>query len=204
MLTGTTPALANNHPCSTVNPSVDFNCYADFSVPRDGIRETFCDIWVYTEVTGGICLFPDSNNGPEETGFTCGFTSTNDPSGVVNQDPNVQFGEMDGGPWTAADITGEDGDSVSAASITIHCWIQVNNSAYSHGTAIPTAHCDFTGTGVAGGACQISYTAGPTDNVYLCTQVNMVDDDGSETYQFDEDDNPANGNQCALAISVEF
>ncbi len=98
--------------------------------------------------------------------------------------------------------------------MTIHGAIQINNAgakvtfdADGNPNGAGAGHdgaasCHATGNGAAYNACVITYMAGPTDNVYLCTYVEMGKGADRDFYVFDEDDNSANGNQCGLAISV--
>lgn len=148
-----------------------------------------------------------ADDAAEYAGLSCSFTSTNDPSGAVQQNPDVQFGEMTCGPWMAADWNREEATPnphVPPGTVRIDMcgWIQINNPTPS-APAIPTATVCQSSDTVVYAAAQIQYTAATTDNVYLCTRVDMTHDGHpTETVIFDEDDDPTNGVTCPLAISA--
>jgi hypothetical protein len=131
-------------------------------------------------------------------GFTCGFVSTTDDTGVVFNDGR-QHGEVDGGPMT---IVNSAGGTVS--SVTVTCWIQLNNATPDEDLAAgPVGIRSSTLTGNVGLLVDtLDYAAALTDDVYLCTYIHWTSSKGGGWFYFDTDDLTA-GVQCGLATSVE-
>jgi type 1 fimbria pilin len=148
-------------------------------------------------------------------GFTCGFTSSDDPTGAVGQ-PGQQIGEVDGGPVAVADLpTVDDTVTPPAVSVTggnpesgtITCAIQVGGTGVY--TDADAASASASGTAVVYlPPTEITYFAAPTDNVWSCTTWVVADAaGGSDTLYLDDTTgefvtDPAAAH-CALAISQE-
>ncbi len=127
-------------------------------------------------------------------GFGCGFTVTNDPSGVVEPDPNRFYGEMDGGPVV---VPVDPADPVLNTTVT--CSIQIN----ALDPAAPdAASASATTSGNVGYLPPTAFTlrSEPGDNLALCTRVTWQARSGTHTFDFDSVDG-LDGVQCALAVS---
>jgi hypothetical protein len=152
---------------------------------------------------------------PGAAGFTCGFTSSDDPTGAVGQ-PGQQIGEVDGGPILVADLPAIDDQTPpnvtfdatgNPASATITCSIQVGgNGSYLNASA---ASGSASGTVVVYlPPTEITYFAAPTDAVWSCTTWTLTDANHDSvtlylddtTGEFTED---ASAATCALAISQD-
>ncbi len=131
------------------------------------------------------------------TGFTCGFTSTSDPTGQVIQDPNTQTGEIDGGPIV---VVNQNGDLVDYVEIT--CALKLNYGE-NDGTNVAASRSSITAGNVGVLVDTVSYTALPGDDIYVCMDIHWCDEKGCWWIYLDSDDDPGNGNQCDLATSVE-
>jgi hypothetical protein len=152
-------------------------------------------------------------SGTSAYGLDCGFTSSNDPTGIV-ANPGTQIGEMDGGPIAVADLPNVDGTTSpptvtfdttgNPASATITCALQVGGT----GTY---AEADAVSASASGTAAVylpptvISYQATGTDAVWSCTTWTLTDANGdTETLYLDDttgefSTDPATA-VCALAI----
>jgi hypothetical protein len=164
-------------------------------------------------INGGDCINGDTAliclntvcdggqpGGKGYTGFTCGFTSDNDDTGVINNDPKKQIGEVDGGPWVV-DPDPADPAGNQVTSVTITCTIQVNNPNQGGGGVSRTS---TTSGNVGVLADTISYFAQPTDSIYLCSVISWTSTGKApETVTSDADNDSSNGYQCDLAISTE-
>ena len=135
---------------------------------------------------------PCTRSAPAPYGFLCGFSSVSDP-----QVEGSQTGEVDGGPL----VLGDAYDPAVFYTGSITCTIQVNQSTHAGADA-----CAVTGptTPVAGevaGTC--TYASATGDNVYLCTEVDIVN--GPTLYWDSVNDvwstEPNVG--CSLDITVE-
>jgi hypothetical protein len=84
-------------------------------------------------------------------------------------------GELDGGPLA---LPGVDGDTTVVGSGTLVCRIQVN--AQDHTGTGPQVQGHGAGV-VTAGPSQVSFSAGPSDSVYLCAEV-VRDEDESVLY----------------------
>ena len=158
-----------------------------------------------------------SEDAPGAAGFTCGFSSSDDPTGTV-ANPGTQVGEIDGGPIAVADLPTVD-DSVTPpdvswdfagnpASGTISCALQVGGTGvYAEADAVSAS---ASGTVVVYlPPTLISYQAGATDPVWSCTTWTLTDAHGdSETIYLDdatgEFSTDASTATCALAISQQI
>ncbi len=129
-------------------------------------------------------------------GFTCGLSSTNDPTGQVVQDPSTQTGEVDAGPMAVMNAAGG-----TVHSVTIGCAIKINYDL-NDTSNIAAQRSNTTAGNVAVLVDTISYTALPGDDVYLCTWFGWESSKGSFWWYVDDDDDPSNGDQCALATST--
>lgn len=111
--------------------------------------------------------------------LTCGLDAASDPLLTGGQD--TYTGTLRGGPWHVA----------NASQVTIGCRLTVNGTEVS---ATPNA----AGLGAAFAVSQASFTAGPSDEVSVCTVVTWQDAAGGGTYGYDID--PATpGEQCPTA-----
>ena len=126
-------------------------------------------------------------------GFTCGFVSTNDTTGVISQDPNKQTGEVNAGPYVFAHTAGGTIDSV-----TVTCCIKINTPVYGGGICRSATTPGNTGILVD----TISYQAAPGDDVYIGTTVSWTSSKGGGTANYDCDETTP-GEQACLATSVE-
>jgi len=115
---------------------------------------------------------------PSVVGRTCGFTSSDDPTGTL-ADPGTQIGEIHGGPIVVADLPSIDTTTtpptVGAADptgnpawATIICEIQVNGTGVYTDPDVVSASAAWTRV-VDLPPTTISYRLGPTDSVYVCT-----------------------------------
>ncbi len=148
-------------------------------------------------VAVGLSLAPPAHAVDDAAGFTCGFTSTNDPTGQIIQDPNTQTGEVDGGPWA---VVNETGGTISAVTVT--CIFKINYGINDN-TNIAASRTATTSGNVGVLLDTITYTALPGDDVYLCTHFHWSGSKGGGWVYIDDDDDATNGVQCALATSVE-
>ena len=149
---------------------------------------------------------------PGAAGFTCGFSSTDDPTGqVVN--PGTQVGEIDGGPFVVADLP--DPADPTAFDVTgnpatgvITCALQVNGTgAFADADAVTVSSQLFNTVVVYLPPTAISYAAGPLDNVYECTTWTLTDAHGdTETLYYDDVSGEFQTDStlatCSLAISA--
>jgi len=123
---------------------------------------------------------------------TCGFTSTNDPTGAVVQDPTKQTGEVDCGAF----VVNTSGGTVTSTT-AIAC-IKVNDDTYGGGV------CRSATT--AGNFTQlidtVSYNANVGDGVFFCITIEWTGSKGGGRIELDQDDTKA-GAQCGLATSIE-
>jgi hypothetical protein len=151
---------------------------------------------------------------PGAAGFTCGFASSDDPTGTV-ANPGTQVGETDGGPIVVADLPNVDDSTTpptvtfdttgNPASATITCALQVGGTGvYSDPDATSAS---ASGTVVAYlPPTLISYQAGAFDPVWSCTTWTLTDANGdSETVYLDDatgefSTDPTTAT-CALATS---
>ncbi len=163
-------------------------------------------------------------------GSVCGFSSTNDETGVVDQDPTHQYGEIDGGPLVLAELGDAFPISVppavppavpttppSPASGHLYCWLQntANYNFLSTTFGYPgLAGADAAGVGVVALTAAIQYNLAPWGDVYLCSWVHI---NGGSDWLYDEnwtdpDTGQKTGNLvkstqvpppvCSLAISA--
>ena len=126
-------------------------------------------------------------------GFTCGFVSTNDTTGVISQDPNKQTGEVNCGPYAFANTAGG-----TINSVTITACFKVNDSTHGGGTCRSATTPGNVGILVD----TISYQAAPGDDVYIGTCVSWGDSKGGGSVCYDCDEATA-GEQACLANAVE-
>lgn len=97
---------------------------------------------------------------PHATGFVCGSTSLQDPTGS----DGTRRGEIEGGPIVVSGLV----------SVTLICTIQVGLDTTHEGTDV--ASVSATGVGVAVlPPTPVSYRAGPEEIVSLCTELVIVD-----------------------------
>jgi hypothetical protein len=184
------PTSANADPCVTVDAST--------SPP------------VHSET----CIGDDDSTGA--AGFTCGFGSSDDPTGTV-ANPGTQVGEVDGGPIAVADLpTVSDSTPPvvtfdvggNPASGTITCALQVGGTGvYTDPDAVSAA---ASGTVVVYlPPTLISYQAGLTDPVWSCTTWTLTSGSGeTDTLYLDDatgefSTDPATAT-CALATSQQI
>jgi hypothetical protein len=150
-------------------------------------------------------------------GFTCGFSSSDDPTGAV-ANPGTQVGELDGGPIAVADLPNVDTTTTpptvtfdtggNPASATITCALQVGGTGlYTDADAVSAS---ASGTVVAYlPPTLVSYQASATDPVWSCTTWTLTDAHGaSQTLYLDDTSgnfltDPAAAH-CALAISQQI
>lgn len=93
-------------------------------------------------------------------GYDCGIETTNDITGIVHQDPQVQIGTTQAGPIAVS----------NALSITITCWVQINTGDTPNPSQAAASESQTTPGPVGVLDQQISFAVMPTDNVYLCTR----------------------------------
>jgi hypothetical protein len=147
------------------------------------------------------------------TGFVCGFTSSNDPSGAVNQNPEHNYGEIDGGPITVGDWTIPPTAAPVPGDGTLNCWLQAG-PLYAEATVgygYPgLAGASASGTGVLylpPTPIEFDLTVGA--DLYECASIAT----GGKTWLWDDlKDNgdgttgdfvlPGNNAHCSLAISA--
>jgi hypothetical protein len=169
---------------------------------------------------GGLVSFATGAahaDAPGAAGFTCGFSSSDDPTGTV-ANPGTQVGEVDGGPIAVADLPVVDDTTTpptvtfdttgNPASGTITCALQVGGTGtYAEADAVSAS---ASGTVVVYlPPTLISYQAGATDPVWSCTTWTLTDANGdSETVYLDdatgEFSTDATTATCALAISQQI
>jgi hypothetical protein len=138
-------------------------------------------------------------------GFTCGFTSSTDDTGLVFNDGR-QHGEIDGGPMTVVNSAGG-----TVSDVTTTCWIQLNRADPC--AVVDAANCAALGAPVG---ARYSTVTGPTgslidtldyaadhhwDDTYLCTRFTWNSSKGGGSFDWDDDDLTA-GVQCALAAEI--
>jgi hypothetical protein len=138
-------------------------------------------------------------------GFTCGFVSSTDDTGLVFNDGR-QHGEVDGGPMTVVNSAGG-----TVSDVTTTCWIQLNNATpcavvdrtNCASLGQPTGVRSSTVTGPVGLLVDtLDYAASlATDDVYLCTRFSWNSSKGGGTFTWDDDDVTA-GDQCGLATEA--
>jgi hypothetical protein len=169
---------------------------------------------------GGLVSFATGAahaDAPGAAGFTCGFTSSDDPSGAV-ANPGTQVGEVDGGPIAVADLPVVDDTTTpptvtfdttgNPASATITCALQVGGTGvYAETDAV---NASATGTVVVTlPPTLISYQAGPTDPVWSCTTWTLTSANGETVTLYLDDPSGEFSTDpdtalCALAISQEI
>ena len=164
-----------------------------------------------------VAITPAQAHDTSAAGFTCGFGSSDDPTGTI-ANPGTQVGEIDAGPVAVAVLPDIDDTTTpptidpshaiagNPASATILCDIQVNAPTHAGANA---AHAENTGTVVVYlPPTVISYQAVATDDVYMCTAWVLTHTGGApETLYLDD----ATGDfltdptvaTCSLAISQE-
>ncbi len=143
-----------------------------------------------------LTLLAPSAQAAEIVGFTCGYTSTGDPTGVAEPDADVQYGEIDGGPVAVVAAPGES----PVLSVTVICSLQLNSAD----PATPDlASASVTASGSVGVVppSMIAYRANLWDWVSLCTRVEWVTRDGRFGWDYDADDTSP-GPQCAYPVSL--
>jgi hypothetical protein len=149
-------------------------------------------------------IAPAAHANDRHTGFTCGFVSSTDDTGLVFNDGR-QHGEVDGGPEV---IFNEAGGTIS--NVTTSCWIQINRAdpcatltvAACPELGQPVGVRESTVTGSVGLLVDtLDYAAALTDNVYLCTRFTWNSSKGGGSFTWDDDD-LTTGVQCGLATSV--
>ncbi|HEU0130019.1 MAG TPA: hypothetical protein VFQ85_03390 [Mycobacteriales bacterium] len=137
-------------------------------------------------------------------GSVCGYSSTNDPSGAVNQDPNHNYGEIDGGPLAVGDLGDAFPISVPpavpptvpsqaphASSGTLLCWIQLTGTYNYAATDGKYGYPGLAGASASGTGVLViphtvvEYDAATTADQYLCSAVINVDGDGANDWLYD-------------------
>ena len=127
-------------------------------------------------------------------GFTCGFASTDDPTGVITQDPTKQTGEVNCGPVI---VLNSDGGTIS--SVTVTACFKVNDNTYGGGICVSNTTSGNVGFLVT----TISYHADADDDVYIGTTVSWTSSKGGGTSNYDCDEATA-GEQTCIATSTEI
>ncbi|HEU0129754.1 MAG TPA: hypothetical protein VFQ85_02035 [Mycobacteriales bacterium] len=158
---------------------------------------------------------------PRPQGGLCGFSSTNDETGAVNQDPRHNYGEIDYGPLVIRDLGGASVDTTttpptvtppttapSTGSGTLRCWLQT--TANYNLTAPKYGYPGLVGIEVpcnpgCVGVAPIEYDADPLSDIYLCitvtgTPANWLWDDVDGRLEKPGEDTVAP--VCGLAISA--
>jgi hypothetical protein len=152
------------------------------------------------------------------TGLSCGFTSSDDPTGAVGL-PGQQIGEVHGGPIAVAAL-GDIDDSSTPPNVTppstnsirssgsILCEIKVGGTGvYTDRNAVPPPY-DWGSTVVYLPPTEINFFAASNDNVWFCTTWVLTSGDGTTDVLYLDDTtgnfvtDPATAH-CALAIDQE-
>ncbi len=142
-------------------------------------------------LVSSLAITPAHAATPDPWGAICQFASVTDPT-VEGQ----QSGQVSGGPLVLTD----DETPPGVYSGTLTCRVQVTTSNHTgsgpsvsgHGTPVVTA-----------GPSTLTYSAGLTDNVYLCSE--FTDDATGTTYYFDDTNSlwsTSNTVDCGLATSA--
>jgi hypothetical protein len=171
-------------------------------------------------VTTGPCS--DGADSTGAIGFTCGFASSDDPSGAI-ANPGTQVGEVNGGPVLVVDLPGVD-STTTPPTITYDTTGNVNPSTLAIVSAKITCGLQVGGTGVysdpdavtasASGPVLVnlpptlvSYQATATDPVWSCTTWTLTDANGASVTLYADaaggfSTDPTTA-KCALATSQD-
>ncbi|MDQ1713212.1 MAG: hypothetical protein QOE45_2662 [Frankiaceae bacterium] len=126
-----------------------------------------------TGLTGVLAL--PAHAAPEPTGPLCGFASVTNPG----LESGTQSGGFFGGPLRL----GDDTNPLIVYSASITCSIQVNEALHSGGDGASFTSRTSGNVAVVEPTSGLSYSAGTGDDVFICTQVNLV---GGTTLYYDD------------------
>jgi hypothetical protein len=142
---------------------------------------------------------PASADNAERTGLTCGLAAS-----PIDPLIGLYGGAFSAGPLVAGDLVDDSsagGAHGAPATLTVHCWLQLNNSSNGGDESTFDPSCHAEGIGAGASACHVLFVARPADQVYLCTSFTMTHSGHNEQWLHDAD--PVSGGaQCELAVRL--